>query len=51
MHVLIMCFRKVVPMHLFVNGSLRCDSREGQVMGGYVFIDYFTELVDAGLVG
>ena len=39
MHVPIMGFRKIFSIHSFVNGSFRCNSREGQVMGDSIFLD------------
>ena len=51
MHVTKMGFRKFVPIHLFVNGSLRCNSSEGQVMGDSIFLDEFPGLIDAGVMG
>ena len=33
LHVPIIGFRKFVSIHLFVNGTFRYDSMEGQVMG------------------
>ena len=50
-YVLIMGFRKFIPIHFFVNVIFRCDSREGQVMGDSIFLDNFPALVDAVLVG
>ena len=50
-YVPIMGFRKFVPIHSFVNGSFRCDPREGQVMGNSIFLYDFPGLSDAGLVG
>ena len=51
MHAPIMVFRTFLPIHLFVNGSPRCDSRGGQFMGDSIFLNDFPALVDAGLVG
>ena len=51
MNVPIMGFRKLVPIHVLVNGIFRCDYREGQVMVYPIFIDDLPALVDAGLVG
>ena len=51
MHVPIIGFRKILPILSFVNVSFRCDSREGQVMGGSIFIDDFPVLINAGLMG
>ena len=51
MHVPIMGFRKLVPIHSFVNGSFRFNSREGQVVDDSIFLGGFPLLVDAGLVG
>ena len=50
-HVPIMGFRNFFPIHSFVNGSFRCNSRKGQVMGDSIFINDFPVFVDAGLVG
>ena len=51
MNVPIMGFRKFVPIHSFVNGIFRCNSREVRVMGDSIFLDDFPALFDAGLVG
>ena len=50
-HVPIMGFRNFFSIHSFVNGSFRCYPREGQVIGESIFINDFSALVDAGLVG
>ena len=51
MHVPIMGFRKFVPIRLLVNGSFRRDFRDEQVMGESIFLNDFSALVDAILVG
>ena len=51
LHVPIMGFHKFSPICSFVNGSFRCNSREGQVMGDSIFFYNFPALVDDRLMG
>ena len=51
LHVLIIGFHKISPICSFVNGSFRCNSSEGQVMGDSIFLDEFPGLIDAGVMG
>ena len=50
-YIPIMGIHKIFLVHLFVNGSFRCDSRDGQFMGDSIFLYDLTALVDAGFVG
>ena len=50
-HVPIMGLHKIFPNNSLFNGSLRCDSREGQVMGDSIFLYLPPVRFDAGLVG
>ena len=51
MHVPIMGFRKFSLIYLLANGSFIFNYREGQVMVDSIFLDDFSALIDAGLVG
>ena len=51
MHVPIMGLRIFVSRHIFFNGSFRCNSKEGQVMGDSIFLNDLTALVEYVLVG